>query len=450
MSEPKQTNSKAPQPSRRGFIKGAAVATGAAALPIELCAQVAGSDQLKLALIGCGGRGSGAAAQNLSSKSGNSRLVAMADAFPDRLNGSLSNLKNKFPDKVDVKDDKKFIGLDGYQAAIAEADMVILASPPGFRPYHFKAAIEAGKHVFSEKPTCVDGPGARIYHEAAKLADTKNLKVVVGLQRHYQNVYRATLAKVKEGLIGDIISGQVYWNGNTPWVRERKKGMTEMEYQVHNWYFFAWLCGDHIAEQHVHNIDVFNWFLSEATGAPNDQPVHPLSAQGMGGRQVRTGKEFGQIYDHHYVEFTYANGVVLNSQCRHQPGTWQNVSETIIGTKAICFPGSGVIRERSGKVLWSYKGEDDPDPYQVEHDELHQAIKNGTPLNNAYYGNTSSFIASFGRMATYSGKQIKWDDAWKSNLTDFPDKLGWDAPTKVNPDANGFYPVAQPGVFKAV
>ena len=440
-------------PTRRGFLKTSAAATAtvaAASLPIELCAQVAGSDQLKLALIGCGGRGSGAANQNLSSKEGHVKLVAMADAFQDRLEGSLNNLKSQHPDKVDVKDNKKFVGLDAYEAAIHEADLVILATPPGFRPRHFKAAVDAGKHIFSEKPTNTDAVGARIYHEAAKLADAKNLKVVVGLQRHYQRVYQQTLAKLKEGMIGDIVSGQVYWDGNTPWVRPRTPNQTEMEYQVTNWYFFVWLCGDHIVEQHVHNIDVFNWFMSELLGAPNDKPIHPISAQGMGGRQVRTGVEFGQIYDHHYVEYTYPNGVVLNSQCRHQEGTWNQVSETIMGTKGICYPARGVIQDRTGKTLWSYKGEDDPDPYQVEHDELHKAIKTNTPLNNAYYGNVSSFTAVLGRLATYGGVQLKWDDAWNSNLTDFPDKLAWDAETKIKPDDKGFYPIAVPGKTKVI
>lgn len=440
-------------PTRRGFLKTSAAATAtvaAASLPIELCAQVAGSDQIKLALIGCGGRGGGAANQNLSSKEGNVKLVAMADAFQDRLEGTLSSLKANHPDKVDVKDDKKFVGFDAYEAAIHEADLVILATPPGFRPRHFKAAVEAGKNIFSEKPTNVDAVGARIYHEAAKLADAKNLKVVVGLQRHYQRIYRDTLAKLKEGLIGEVVSGQVYWNGNTPWVKPRTANQTEMQYQMTNWYFFVWLCGDHIVEQHVHNIDVFNWYMSELLGAPNDQPVHPISAQGMGGRQVRTGVEFGQIFDHHYVEYTYPNGVVLNAQCRHQADTWQNVSETIMGTKGICYPARGIIKDRAGKTLWAYKGEDDPDPYQVEHDELHKAIKTNTPLNNAYYGNTSSFTAVLGRLATYGGNMVKWEDAWNSDLTDFPDKFAWDAMPKVLPDDKGFYPVAVPGKTKVV
>ncbi|MBP7951350.1 MAG: Gfo/Idh/MocA family oxidoreductase [Verrucomicrobiales bacterium] len=442
--------SQIPAASRRGFLKGAAAATAAVNLPIELCAQVAGSDQKKLALVGCGGRGSGAANQNLSSKDGSVKLVALADAFSNRLEGALGQLKSRFPDKVDVAANRKFVGLDAYEHAIHEADIVILATPPGFRPYHFKAAIDAGKHVFSEKPTCVDAVGAKIYHEAAKVADQKNLKVVVGLQRHYQNVYLATLEKVREGLIGQILSGQVYWNNPGVWVNERKPGQTEMEYQIYNWYYFTWLCGDHIVEQHVHNIDVFQWFLSEQLGCKNEEPVHPVSAQGMGGRQVRTDKKFGQIFDHHYVEFTYPNGVVLNSQCRHQPDTWNQVSETIVGEKGICYPGSGVIKDRTGKLLWSYKGEDDPDPYQVEHDTLHRAIKANTPLNNAYYGNTSSFVATFGRMATYGGKQIKWDDAWKSTLTDYPDKLAWDAQPKVLPDKDLHYPIAVPGKTKVL
>lgn len=439
-----------PDVPRRAFLKTGVAAATAAALPIELCAQVAGSDQIKLALIGCGGRGGGAANQNLGSKEGNVKLVAMADAFQGRLDSTLNNLAKRFPDKVDVKDDKKFVGLDAYAQAIAESDMVILATPPGFRPRHFKAAVEAGKHIFCEKPTCVDAVGARIYHEAAKLADTKNLKVVVGLQRHYEGKYLASLAKVKEGLIGDIVSGQVYWNGAGVWVNERKPEQTEMEYQIYNWYYFNWLCGDHIVEQHVHNIDVFQWFLSESLGAPNDAPVRPLSAQGMGGRQVRTDKKFGEIFDHHYVEYTYPNGVILNSQCRHQPGAWSNVSEIVVGTKGICYPGGGVIKDRTGKVIWNYKGEDDRDPYQAEHDSLHKAVKANTPLNNAYYGNTSSFVASMGRMATYSGQQIKWDAAWNSQLDTYPEKLAWDAQPRVLPIADGSYPIAVPGKTKTI
>jgi myo-inositol 2-dehydrogenase / D-chiro-inositol 1-dehydrogenase len=440
-----QTNPVETADNRRGFLKTAATAGAALTLPIELCAQVGGSDQKKVALVGCGGRGSGAVNQHMSSKEGNAKLVAVADINPGAMSGIVDTMKRKFPDRVDVPDSRKFEGLDGYQAAIAEADTVILASPPGFRPFHFKAAIEAGKHVFSEKPTCVDGPGYRMYRDAAQLADTKNLKVVVGLQRHYQNVYLATLAKVKEGLIGQITGGQVYWNSGGVWVRERKPQDTEMQYQTRNWYYFTWLSGDHIVEQHVHNIDVFQWFLSESLGLPNEKPVAPISAQGMGGRQTRTDKKFGQIFDHFFVEYTYANGVILNSQCRHSTKAWSSVSETIVGEKAICYPAQGLIKDRSGKILWKYNGEDDPDPYQTEHDMLHKAIREGTPLNNAYYGNQSSMVASFGRMAVYGGKNIKWDDAVKSDFTEFPDKLSWDAPTKVNPDANGQYPVPVPG-----
>ncbi len=431
--------------SRRGFLKSTAAAGAALSLPIHLCAQVAGSDQKKLAVIGCGGRGSGATNQHLGSKVGNAKLVAVADISKSACDNLANSMKGRYADRVDVPEERRFVGLDSYQEAIAQADTVILASPPGFRPYHFKAAIDAGKHVFSEKPTCVDGPGFRMYQEACALADTKNLKVVVGLQRHYQNNYLATLAKVKEGMIGNILSGQVYWNSGGVWVRERKAEDTEMQYQTRNWYYFNWLSGDHIVEQHVHNIDIFQWFLSEALGLPPEKPVTPISAQGSGGRQTRTDKKFGQIYDHFFVEYTYEGGVVLNSQCRHNQKAWNQVSETIIGDKAICYPAQGVIRDRSGKVLWKYQGEDDPDPYQAEHDALHTAIAQNTPLNNGYYGNTSSMVASMGRMAVYGGKNVKWTDAINSNFTEFPDKLAWDAPTKVNPNAQGEYPVPVPG-----
>ena len=219
-------------------------------------------------------------------------------------------------------------------------DLVILATPPGFRPFHFEAAIKAGKHVFMEKPVCVDSFGARLCLEAAKLADEKKLKVVVGLQRHYDSVYRATLEKVREGLAGDLIGGQVYWNGSGIWYRKREEGQNEMQFQVNNWYHFNWLCGDHICEQHVHNIDVANWFLDAL----------PESAYGVGGRQQRTPGQPSEIYDHHAVNFTYPNGVHIASQCKQFPGGDNRVNEEFQGTKG--YVRIGEITDYAGKVLW--------------------------------------------------------------------------------------------------
>ena len=407
----------------------------AATLPISSFAQAAGSDEIKVALVGCGGRGNGAAAQTL--KAGGTKLVAVADAFRDKAESTANNLKKKFPTQVDIPADRVFDGFDAYRHAIDSADVVILATTPGFRPYHFEYAVEKGKHVFMEKPVAVDAPGIRKVLENAKKADAKNLKVVCGLQRHYQNSYKETLAKINEGVIGDITSGQVYWNSGGVWVRNRKEGMTEMEYQMRNWYYFNWLCGDHITEQHVHNLDVMNWFKG----------AHPVKAQGMGGRQTRTGKDVGEIFDHHYVEFIYADGSVMNSQCRHQRGTLTRVTEILHGQKGIAYPGK--ITDRNGKVIWRHKGPNN-DPYQTEHDELYRHIREDKPINNAYYTAESTMTAILGRMATYSGKELTWDQALNSEISIMPEKFAWDADPGPKPGPDGLYPCPMPGTTKVV
>ena len=445
MKIPTEPKTPALEGTRRKFLGTSAVAAGAAALPTSISAQVEGNSTLKLALVGCGGRGSGAANQNLTTQG--TKLVAMADVFEDRMNGALDSLTKRHADKVEVPDENKFIGFDAYLKAIEVADVVILATPPGFRPMMFKAAIDAGKHVFMEKPVCVDAAGYRMVMEAAKKADEKNLKVVVGLQRHYQKSYLETLDRVKNGMIGDIVSAQIYWNGGGVWVRDRQPDDTEMRYQCRNWYYFNWLCGDNICEQHIHNIDVANWFIGEAMGKDF---AHPISAQGMGGREVRDGDpKYGQIFDHHFVEFRYENGVIVNSQCRHQRNTWSRVSEEIIGTNGRAEPGK--ITDRTGKkVMWRHRGRDDENPYQVEHNVLLKHIREDKPINNAYYGATSSMTSVFGRMCTYSGKNLKWDDAIKSEKSDFPDVLAWDAQPKVLPGPDGQYPVPVPGVTEVI
>ena len=417
--------------TRRKFLESSAVVAGVAALPVRASAQVAGGSTLRVALVGCGGRGSGAASQTLNNEG--VKLVAMCDAFRDRLDSSLANLEKSHKEKIEVPEEHKFVGFDGYKKALEICDVIILATPPGFRPMMFEAAVQAGKHIFMEKPVGVDAPGIRKVLNAAREADQKGLKVVVGLQRHYETSYRETLSRYLDGMAGDFVAAQAYWNGAGVWVRRRTPEQSEMEYQMRNWYYFNWLCGDHITEQHVHNLDVINWFKGE----------HPVSAQGMGGRQVRTGKEFGEIFDHHYVEFTYADGTKLNSQCRHIRDCWSNVSETLFCTNGTITPGK--IVDRSGKVLWQHRGQGDPNPYQVEHDHLYECIRNDKPLNNAYYGATSSFTSILGRYATYSGKEIKWDDALKADNSLMPETLAWDAPPRVLPDENGFYPIAVPG-----
>ena len=428
--------SKPIKPDRRKFIGTTGAVTAGAALsqlPVASFAQAEGNSTLKVALVGCGGRGTGAANQTLNV--GGAKIVAMADAFRDRLDGCYDQLNERHKENLDVPEDRKFVGFDAYLKAIEVADVVILTTPPGFRPMMFEAAVKAGKHVFMEKPVATDAPGIRKVLAAAKEADEKKLKVVVGLQRHYQNVYKETLARIKEGMIGDIVAAQCYWNGGGVWVRDRKPGQTEMEYQVMNWYYFNWLCGDHINEQHIHNIDVVNWF----------KDGHPVKAQGMGGRQVRTGRQFGQIFDHHYVEFTYDDGTICNSQCRHIQGCWNQVSESFQGTKGRAKIGH--LTDLAGNQLWRHRGRNDPNPYQVEHNELHRHIREDIPINNAYYGATSTMTAIMGRMATYSGKPVTWDDALNKGSDLFPEKLDWDALPKVLPDADGNYPVPVPGKY---
>src|SRR5690554_4811601 len=315
------------QNSRRDFCKNSALVTGALILPamqMNAMVNVANDKKLKIALVGCSGRGTGAASHALHADP-NVELVAMADAFEDRLQESLIHLQKEFPgtQRVNVPQKNQFVGFDGAEKAMDLADVILLVTPPGFRPQHFEYAVNTGKHVFMEKPVATDVPGVRKVLAAAKVARDKKLNVVVGLQRHYQDNYLIGLKHIKDNAIGKIVSGQVYWNSSGVWVRERQPGQSELEYQMRNWYYFNWLCGDHILEQHIHNIDVANWFIGE----------YPISAQGMGGRLVRTGKEHGEIFDHHFVEYIYLSGAVIASQCRHMPETMSRVSETFQGSK---------------------------------------------------------------------------------------------------------------------
>lgn len=445
--------------SRRQFAAGTA-AIAAAALPVELCAQVAGSDAVKVGLIGLGGRGSGAIVQNLTA-SDSAKLVAVADAFQDKIDGSgkraagLPKIQQQLEKdgkagQIDVPKSRQFAGFDAYKAVIDACDLVVIATPPGFRPIHFEYAVQQGKHVFMEKPVCVDAWGFNKVIEAAKQADAKQLKVVVGLQRHYQEVYLQAFKKVhEEKLIGEIRGGQAWWNGRRPWIVAREPGWTEMEYQMRNWYHFNWLCGDHISEQHVHNIDVMNWFVS----GDSAKGGHPAIAQGMGGRAGTEPRNVGEIFDHHYVEFRYGNdqgGAVVNSQCRHIENTWLKVAEEIHGTEGILHLGQGRVTDFKGNVKWQYRAprEGDPNPYQVEHDQLHKFIRENVAHNDAYYGANSSFTSVLGRLATYSGQEVSWDDAVKSNFSIMPKEYDMNAEAPVKPGPDGNYAVAVPGQWK--
>ncbi len=431
---------------RRDFVKQGSMLAGAiAAAPLISNANFfSGSDDvIKVAVIGCGGRGTGAAVQALMSKQ-NVKIVAMADAFKDRLDecyknvaGELANAGAGTKGTLDVPEERKFVGFDGYLKAIPLADVVILATPPGFRPIHFEEAVKQGKHIFMEKPVATDPAGVQRVLAAAKIAKQKKLNVVVGLQRHYQDSYRALYAK--KDMIGDITSMQAWWNNDGVWTRPRKAGQTEMEYQMRNWYYFVWLCGDHITEQHIHNLDVINWFKGG----------YPVKAQGFGGRQVRKSKEHGEIFDHHYVEFHYADGSILNSQCRHMPGTSSKVDELLVGTKGKIYCDAARITDLRGKTIFQFDKSKERNPYQTEHDELFAAIAKGEyKYADAENGAYSTMTSILGRMATYSGQVIDWDKAINSGLNLHPSVYAFDAAAPVNPGPDGFYPVPVPGVTK--
>ena len=432
------------QTNRRNFIKKTTLATTgiiSTTLPVRSFANVLDNKKLKLALVGCGGRGSGAVVNALSADD-QVELVSMADVFQDKLDSSLKAITDHFDGrkKIKVKEKNKFIGFNSYKKAIDEADVVILTTPPGFRPYHFEYAIKHNKHVFMEKPLATDPVGIRKVLEMAKIAKEKKLSVVVGLQRHYEKKYTTLHNMITQGNIGKITSGQVYWNDGGVWVNQRQVGQSELEYQMRNWYYFNWICGDHILEQHIHNIDVANWFIGS----------YPKSAQGMGGRQTRTGKEYGEIFDHHYVEFNYNSGAVISSQCRHQKGCDSRIDEVFQGTKGSVELGKGVITDLRGKELYRYPSVlgQEANPYQVEHDEFFKSIRSNDIISDAENGAKSTLSAIMGRMATYSGKTVTWDEVLNSNHQIMPESVDWDTTPPSLPDENGFYSIPKPGVTK--
>jgi len=444
--------------NRRDFVKsGVAAVVGttlASQFPTNANAFRGIDDTIRVGLIGCGGRGTGAALQALKAAS-NTKLVAMADAFSDRIEESYYNLTNPEEtdevmmdvlNRIEVPTEHQFDGFDGYKDVIAMSDVILLTTPPAFRPIHFEAAVDAGKQIFMEKPVATDAPGIRRILASAEKAKIKRLNVVVGLQRRYQTQYLKWIDQIHSGAIGDIIFGRVYWNSGGVWVRSRSeyeekagRPLTEMEYQMRNWYYFNWLCGDHIVEQHIHNIDVGNWV----------KQAHPIRAQGQGGRQVRTGLDHGEIYDHHFVEFEYADGSRIMSQCRHIPDCMNLVSEAFHGTSGSA-PSPGEIYNSAGETILKHDSSDDPNPYQQEHDELFAAINAGEyKYADAENGAIATMSAILGRMATYSGKVVTWEEAINSELDLMPETYAWDANPPVLPNPEGRYEIPTPGVSVA-
>ena len=435
--------------NRRNFLKKSslAIAGTAAMTNITKAAWVSSDDTIKLGLIGCGGRGRGAANQAMNTK-GPTSLVAMADAFDDQLQSARRTLVEQHSDKVDVPDERQFVGFDAYAKVLEQdLDLVILATPPGFRPLHFEAAVNKGKHVFMEKPVAVDAAGVQRVLDATRKAKQDDLLVQVGLQRRHETRYRETIKRLQDGAIGDINFMRAYWNGAGVWTRPRKPGQTEMEYQMRNWYYFNWLCGDHITEQHIHNLDVINWLKNG----------FPVEAEGMGGRQVRTSKEHGEIFDHHMIEFTYADGSRMLSQCRHIPGCKNSVSEWAHGSKGTCNISGQKIQMANGET-WKFNKKEmapgEPGGHQNEHHDLFRDLRAGKLPNDGEYGAMSTMTSILGRMATYSGKAIKMDKALAQGRVVSPvDKFTrFDQDPPVMPLDDMTYRIPVPGkenVFKA-
>jgi len=431
--------------SRRAFLASSAAATAAVgvsqALDLSRMVHAAGQEVIRIALIGCGNRGTGAASQALSTAAP-VRLVAMADVFAEQIQRSLAQLaKNEaVRNRVDVPPERQFVGFDAYRQALrADVDLVLLTSPQGFRPQHFQAAVEAGKNIFMEKPLAVDVPGVRRVMAANEEAKRQGLRVAVGLNMRHQPYVRELVAKIHNGAIGQINFLRAYTNLGGLSVRPRQPGDTEFKYQTRNWYFFVWTCGDHIVDQAIHSLDAINWIMKDA---------HPVRAQGMGGRQVRVGPDYGEIYDHHAVEYDYADGTRLFSYARQIAGCWQNYSQYAHGTKGVAeniahsrgeiqCPGQEPIR-------WNKP----TNSHQQEHHDFFAALMRNDPYNEVDYGVNSTMTAILGRMASYSGQIVTWDEALQSNLDLSPKQYAFDAEPPVHPDANGMYPCAMPGVTK--
>ena len=446
-----QNNTQKPTTSRRDFLKATSGAIAGAVLAgaIGARAYAAGSNTIKIALVGCGGRGTGAASNALSTK-GPTKLVAMADVFEQRLASSLKNLSKSFANQIDLPTDRQFLGMNGYKKAIdaiAPGGLVILATPPAFRPIHLEYAVKKGCNVFMEKSFAVDAPGIRRVLKAGKAAEKKNLKIAGGLMsRHYIPLEQA-VEQLHDGLIGEVITCWAYREHARVGFSPKSAGMNELSHQIRNYSNFTWLNGSFILDWLIHNLDVCCWC----------KDAWPVSAQGQGGRQVRT--EPDQLFDHYSVEYTFPDGTRLLAQGRHMDNCWGFFGDVIHGAKGSAVLGEGVSQPRifkghqqtSENVIWEYKG---PrcDAYQHEHDLLFDAIRNDKTYNETERSAYGAMTGILGRMAAESGKMITWEQALASNIELAPglDNYTMDSEPPVKPDDQGGYPVAMPGITKVL
>lgn len=405
--------------SRRGFVVGTTLAAmGAAAFPaLGHLGVHAGAGRMKVGVIGCGGRGTGAAA-NILEASPDVEIWALADVLPERVascKSGLAGLDTEYAARAGVLEERCYSGFDAYQRLLEhkEIDIVILATPPGFRPMQFEAAVKAGKHIFVEKPVGVDPVGLRRVMAAGEVAKSKGLCVVAGTQRRHETCYLDAMKRLEEQQIGRLVSASCYWNQGGLWMNPRQPEWSDVEWQLRNWLYFTWLSGDHIVEQHVHNLDVINW----AAGS------HPVSCWAMGGRQSRTSAAYGQIHDHFAVQYEYPDGFNMTSFCRQIDGCDSRVEEVVRGTDGIMVTSSGRAEFRGGKP-WKFSGRNN-NPYVQEHVDLIAAITSGKTINEAQQVAESTMTAVMGRMAAYTGKTVTWEHMMKSDLDLMPSKLAF-------------------------
>ena len=422
--------------TRRTFLKASAASAIASTALLPGAYAGAGNETLRVGLVGCGGRGSGAAREALRADP-NTKLVAMCDVFMDRLNESLQGFKTAksnrdIAPRVDVPEDRRFDGFDGYKKLLnCGVDVVLLATPPGFRPLHLRAAIVAGKHVFCEKPVAVDVPGIHSVIETAKLAKKRNLGLCSGYCWRYDKPKRETVKRIHDGMIGEVQAIHATYFAGPLWDRGTNDPFTSMTYQLRNWYYYSWLSGDFIVEQHCHNFDKANWVL---------KGMQPISAMGVGGRQVRTAERFGNIYDHFAVTLEFPGGVKLFSACRQMPHIPGDVNDHIFGTKGQAQLMQHTITPIGGKP-WEYEG-DSKSMYQVEHDELFASIRAGKPINDGETAALSSGMAIFAREAAYSGERLSWKKFMASEKSLAPKEYAW--------GENEVQAVPLPGVYRFV
>ncbi len=389
---------------RRTFL-GTSIAAGAAVASLQRSAWAGGEDRVRVGLVGCGGRGTGAIF-NAVAASPDVEVTALADLFPDRLNACRTHL-DQLGDRVRLDESACHVGWDAYQSLCArpDVDLVVLATPPHFRPMMLTEAIAGGKHVFMEKPVAVCPAGVRAVMAAGDDAAEKGLSIVAGTQRRHESCYLDAMRRIRDGDIGDVVAARCYWNQGGLWNRGRQDGWSDMEWQLRNWLYFTWLSGDHIVEQHVHNLDVVNWAMGS----------HPVSCIGMGGRQSRTQPEYGHCFDHFAIDYEYPGGVHALSMCRQADGSSGKVGEVIQGTKGRAVTSSGQARFEGGPT-WTFGGEN-PNPYVAEHQNLQASIRGDGPyLNEARRIAASTLTAIMGRMSAYSGRELTWEEALTSPL----------------------------------